>query len=275
MTMGTIAVTKYQVKHPVLKVLIKYIWVMHSERRVIINHKLLPVGNVDIIINCSAPIKYRSERNSEIVPERFHFSGIRNQYHIIQQAGYLEVIGIAFFPAGLYPLVKMPLAEFTDRTVGLDAIFKKFTARLEDRLHETTAITAKLNFLEAELFRLIDVRLIPTRENFQIFNTFDANPDNLQIRHFCEEYGINERRLERMFHQYIGVGPKLFQRIRRFQRALGKVVAGPNTVLSAIAHENEYFDQTHFINDFKTFAGVTPSQFLKEKSSVREILKDT
>ena len=79
-----------------LKNLIKYFWTINNDYKTVVNHKLLPVNNIDVIINYSSPIKY-TINNKVVIAKNAHFSGIRNKHLIINQVGSLDVIGISFF----------------------------------------------------------------------------------------------------------------------------------------------------------------------------------
>lgn len=271
--MNFLQTTKYQVKDPVLKQLIKYFWIIESKDPITVNHKLLPVGNIDFVLNFSAPIKYALAGKTETIPKGFHFSGLRNQYCMINQAGRFNIIGISFFSAGLYPFLKIPLSEFTNKTIELDLLLHEFTSGVEEKLSRADSIAEKLDAMEKELVKLIDFELIPNKEIYHIFSRFtrDANPIN--IFQFCEQYGINQRKLERIFNKYIGISPGAFQRLNRFQCVVKQVIERAYADLTSLAYDNGYYDQTHFIKDFKAYTGCSPSQFLNERRTVKEILK--
>jgi hypothetical protein len=105
--MDTICIRKYQPKNSILKRLIKYFWIISSDKEVNINNELIPSNNVDFIINLSSPINYINDNIKESF-NRFHFRGISNSSQIIQQTGVLDVIGISFFPSGAYSVLKTP-----------------------------------------------------------------------------------------------------------------------------------------------------------------------
>ncbi len=270
--MNLVQTTKYQVNEPILKHFIKYFWVMKSDQQVSINHKLLPVNNIDFILNFSSPIKYMSAGKKEIVPEIFHLNGIRDEYHMINQTGKLNVVGISFFPDGLYPFLKTPLSEFTNKTIDLDLFFKKFTLEIEEKLNITSSIQEKIDIIENELLLLLDYKYIPSKETCQIISTYYSNIDNMSINDFCNQYGINQRKLERTFNNYIGISPKLFYRLNRFQGILNKIIKHEYFDLTSLTYENDYYDQTHFLKDFKSFTGCSPKQFINERGSVKQIL---
>jgi AraC-like DNA-binding protein len=75
---------------------------------------------------------------------------------------------------------------------------------------------------------------------------------------------ISERSFERKFKQYVGITPKLFSRISRFQASLHELRIGLHNKLTDVAYENDYADQSHFIRSFKEFAGCSPLQYQKQ-----------
>lgn len=265
-------IAKHPVKHPLLKAFIKYFWVMQSEQEVSIRHKLLPVGNIDMVLNCSAPMTYRPAQRQEIRTQGFHLTGIRRRYALIEQIGTLDLIGIAFFPMGLYPFLKIPVAELTNRTVDLDLLLKNFSARVQDYFIHARSITEKLERLEHELLQILDPALLPPPEHVRAVHALASRVENMSIQDFCDASGIHPRTLERLFQKHIGVSPKFFQRICRFQRVLNQIMHAQAPRFTTIAHEHDYYDQAHCIKEFIAFSGSSPSQFLQETLSVKQIM---
>jgi hypothetical protein len=84
---------------------------MKSDHEAIMQYKLLPVNNIDIVLNFSAPITYTTAQAKKIRVQGYHFSGIRTQSSQVCHSGTLDMIGISFFPLGLYPFLKIPLSD--------------------------------------------------------------------------------------------------------------------------------------------------------------------
>lgn len=272
--LNSLLTTRYPVNHPLLKNLIKYYWVIKSQSPMNVNHKLLPVSNIDFILNFSSPIKYIDvEGKNEIVPKGFHFNGLREKYHLINQTGMLNIFGVSFFQGGLYPFLKTPLSEFTNRSIEIDWLIKGFTSSIEQKLSITNSTSEMIGIIEKELVQFIDIELIAKKEIYEVLKVFNTNTENSNINLLCEEYGINQRKLERIFNKYIGVSPKLYSRINRFQKIINQLEKKKEINLTSLAYENAYYDQTHFIKDFKFFTGTTPTQYLNQNSSVKQIIK--
>lgn len=263
---------KYKVNNTLLSKLVKYFWVIDSSQDLFVNHNLLPVGNIDIILNFSSPIKYIMDGGSEIIPKGVHFNGIQSRKYGIQQIGKLSVVGISFFPTGLYPVLQIPLSEFTNKTIELDNINQRLSSELKNRLAAEMPITKKLDTIEKTLVQFLESDYLPPEYIFEVANNLYGEYITLEL--FCNRYGINKRTLERIFSKYVGVSPKLFQKISRFQRVLSKLIHDSNSPnLANLAVDYDYYDQSHFLKEFKSFTGLSPSQFINKSTSIKEIIK--
>lgn len=269
--MSQFTIERFPPKNPTLKTLIKYFWVMRSENDVKINHKLLPVTNVDIVLNLSNTMTYRGEFGETKAPP-YSFTSIKNQYRILNQAGRLNSFGISFYPAGLFPFIKKPLEEFGDQTIDLATAASEFCTRLEYGLNPERDSIAQTNQIEKIVENFIDPQMIPNRQTNEIFATFTATIGKSNINEYCQKYGVNPRKLQRMFRKYCGINPIVYKRIKRFQRVVHYLIKNRPNDLTSIAYDYGYYDQAHFINDFKIFSGSTPSLFLKDKKSLKQHL---
>lgn len=234
-------------------------------------YKLLPVNNIDIVLNFAAPMNYHNGVERNTAPEYF-FTGIRTRYQLVDQAGQWNIFGVSFFPAGFYPFLKIPLSEYTDQIVDFSLCDKNFRSNLEASFNPEGAISAQIEVLENIFLQLIDLKFIPEKRTIRLINAFFQSIDTLTIKEFCDESGIHQRKLGRLLKKYIGVSPKSWQKINRFQAALNKLIRLDLRNFTTIAHDAFYYDQAHFIHDFKFFTGCSPSRFLNEKRSIMQLL---
>lgn len=268
----TIPLKRYPVRTELLKPFIKYFWVIDSPSDCLIDHRLLPTNNIDLILNIATPVTYIQPGGREQTVKGFHLNGLISGYRQQRQRGPIQVIGISFFPAGLFPFIKLPLAEFNNLTVELELPLKEFNRRVSEFLVEENSLEHRLRLLERELIRELDPASISPSRELSLINHFYSNCPELTIAGFCKDEGINPRKLERLFKRHVGVSPKQFQRLNRFRRVIRRLERGDHSDLAGLAYDSSYYDQTHFIKEFKLFTGSTPSRFLKESRAVVNIV---
>jgi AraC-like DNA-binding protein len=264
--MSDIELNKYSPINPVLKKLIKFYWTIMSKNEKTIHGKLIPTNNIDLIINLSKPIKYEN-RTKEHLFQNAHFSGIQNNHRIITQKGPLDVVGISFQPTGFYPLIKVPLSEFANNMIPIENLISGFERKVE-RIAEAESIGQRISVIEETLVDIIDLKLLPEKNLDLITNDFLFNADNITIHDYCKKHGINQKKIERFFLKYIGTTPKAFIMTTKFQQAIKSLMIGEYVSMTELGYAFNYYDQTHFINSFKSFSGKTPYKQLKENDLI-------
>jgi AraC-like DNA-binding protein len=90
----------------------------------------------------------------------------------------------------------------------------------------------------------------------------------------ASRYNITPRYLQKLFLQYTGIPPKLYGKINRFQQSL-RLISNKENTLTSIAYDCGYFDQSHFIREFKSFTGLTPSAYSPEQYPVTQVFTNS
>lgn len=103
-----------------------------------------------------------------------------------------------------------------------------------------------------------------------IISTMNSTYTDSNISHIALQHGITTRYLHKLVYEYTGLSPKSINKINRFQLSL-KLITKNEEPLTSIAYDCGYFDQSHFIRDFKSFTGVTPSDYLENKSFMNQV----
>lgn len=264
--MFDIELHRYTPVHPVLKKLIKYYWLIKSNNEIEIHGKLIPMNNIDLIINLSAPIKYTSKTSEESF-HGSHFAGIQNSSRVVQQKGIVDIVGISFFPTGFYPVIKIPLSEFANSIVVMDSVIQGFESKME-RIAEKESNEQRITAIEETLMNLIDLKLMPEKNYDLLINDFLMHGDSINIKNYCEQHCINHRTLERFFNKYVGTTPKNFLKTTKFQKTMNRLRNRDFDSMTQIGYDFNYYDQTHFINSFKSFMGKTPLKQLKQNDLI-------
>lgn len=264
-------ITRYKPVHPTLKNFIHCFW-MNSGELPALDHKLLPIRNVDLIVNLSSqPILLR-DGSSEISLKSCYVTGIMDhfQYSWKRPAGGIELIGVSFLPAGFYPFFGVPLSEFKNNVTDLHWLDKALSERLVERIQEQKTPLEKFRALESELVKRLNAGLIIDEKMNSLVADF-IEYEGASIESFCDHQGIHKRKFERFADKILGMNPKTYLKIIRFQKSLHALLNAGYDALTDVAYDCGYYDQMHFIREFKLFTGSSPARFLAEKKSVRQI----
>jgi AraC-like DNA-binding protein len=186
------------------------------------------------------------------------FSGIRENFITIPSGRDSEMFIIYFQKGKAYPFVEMPMHELTDFVVDGELVMSPEILDLRDAL--LTCATVHQKFMYAEKYL--------TKNPFVDFSVAAIlqNPRQQSIRVLADKVGFSQKHFTKIFKEHVGLTPKAFMRIIRFQHAIREIEKHKTANWTSIAFESGYFDQAHFINDFKSFSGFTPQQYLRMQS---------
>ncbi len=197
---------------------------------------------------------------------RTEIYGVVKQKFIRKIEGQGRTFGVKFHPGAFYPFVNFPVSRLTDKRVSLESALGLDTQALESAVlaHEDERASM------AEVERFLRTRL-PARDETvdrvrSIVERIIADPELVKVDALVEEFGLGKRALQRLFSQYVGVGPKwVIQRFRLHEAAeqLAKLGPGETPRLADLAASLGYFDQAHFIKDFKALVGQSPADYLR------------
>jgi AraC-like DNA-binding protein len=137
-------------------------------------------------------------------------------------------------------------------------------ARLREQLLEAPTAEAKLRAVERELLRRI-VR--PPEPHPAVRFALCALTGARSVAEVTAQIGMSARRFVDVFRAEVGMSPKAFSRVRRFHRAIRRIHAAETVDWSDVALSCGYYDQAHFIHDFRDFAGVSPTAYLAGRTA--------
>jgi AraC-like DNA-binding protein len=269
-------IRKYPVQHPLLKKSIKFFWEIHVENMQL-NHKLIPQRNINLRFNLNETLQYICLNGKEHLLEEVFFSGLQDHFgnaHL-KLNGKVDMLGVCFYPEGFFPFLKIPVSEFKNQVLGASEVGFKMAETISERLKDAPDVAVRLEILENELASLLIIGN-QTPESFrQIFNALKHSDNSLQISEFCQRNNIGMRKLERMYNKYVGLSANTYGTLNRFHSSLNRLLYTDYSRLSDLAYDNDYFDQMHFIKEFKRYAGNTPRSFVNQNDSILQIGKLT
>ena len=175
----------------------------------------------------------------------------------------------AFWPGGLHRLLGVPVKELFDFSIESRALLGPGISEVEARLAETTDYPAMFAVLEAYLLRA-QRRLRPAAErplDRLLPALLPTGRTTASLESLAAEACLSPRQFERGFFERVGMSPKLYARIVRFDRAFRLKERRPDLDWLAVAVQTGYYDYRHLVRDFKEFAGVTPPQLLAAETA--------
>jgi AraC-like DNA-binding protein len=189
---------------------------------------------------------------------------------LVRSVGANKMLGIRFRAHTAAYFLQEEVSVFNDRVSDLRALLGVPVTALHGRLLETPRLDQRIALIEDFLWSRLETgrRLHPVPLIEGIVRDMN-DPDHIQA--VARRYNISSRYLQTLFLRYTGVSPKLYQKINRFQESLRHITKDAES-LTSVAYECGYFDQSHFIRDFKQFAGITPSAYLPEAYPVGQAL---
>jgi AraC-like DNA-binding protein len=192
--------------------------------------------------------------------------GARSVYEIVNTSDMADLIGI-FFQPDAFPLFAHDRADlFSNRGVDLEDVWGTRVRELRDRLRELPGPAERLLCLERFLMQTFAARLLARRplHNCAIdyaLRRFDHAPAVVTVRDIARSTGWSDRRFSQVFREQVGLSPKVWCRVRRFQRAVNELHAGVDVPWSKLALDCGYYDQSHFANEFRAFSGVDATTY--------------
>ena len=256
---------------------IEAFWCCHDEvARPHALERVLPTGKAQLIVNLleDQTRAYDPERidRYETAPGTI-IAGVRSRFEIIDTAEQQSVVGICFRPGGTYPFFDVPAHEIAGTDVPIEALWgTRRTSVLREQLLAGPTAAAKFDVLE-QTFIDAFVRDRPHPAVVYALTAFRCAPHTMTIGNVTGAVGLSPKRFIERFKTEVGVTPKTYCRIRRFQRALRAAHAGVPVDWSEVALACGYFDQAHFIHDFRGFSGITPTQYQAFRTEHRNHVK--
>jgi AraC-like DNA-binding protein len=172
------------------------------------------------------------------------------------------MIGVHFKPGGAFPFLGLPAGDLADTHVDLETLWGPAAGRLRERLCEARISGERFQLLqEALLSRLCH----GVEQHYAVsaaLEMFGKNQPGPRVREAAEYLALSQRRFIQVFKAEVGMTPKLFSRIQRFQQTRTFIQHNPSINWADLAVDLGYFDQSHFIREFLEFSGLSPTDYI-------------
>jgi len=245
---------------------IKCFWAMYNPvADVASQERILPDGCTELVFNLGEPFtQHDLDGNTEIQPLTLLVGQMR-RHLLIAPTGRVQLVGVRFWPGGAYPFLRLPQYEIADSVLALDFVWGVLARELESKIREARSTSEIVREIEAAMLARLSQFRGHDEAEMKAIALILRSGGCVPIESLAEQMGISFRKLDRRFNARVGLPPKTLCRIIRFQRALRMIEresVRPDWV--RIALECGYYDQPHFIKEFKAFSGTEPTTYFHE-----------
>jgi AraC-like DNA-binding protein len=213
-------------------------------------------------------------QNKKQLPAGFLY-GQATKHNTLELSGQFSTVGIFFYPNALKTIFGLDASELTDSCIDLDFLSSSPGFQLSESLLNCSSTDEQIEIVSSFLFSQMqkNKQQVNVKMEYALSNML-LSKGNIFLKELTKSLNLSERSFERKFKEYIGLSPKLFSRICRFQASLKQLKHNNYNKLSDIAFENDYADQSHFIRTFKEFSGFSPNQYQQQSYEVVENLSE-
>lgn len=240
---------------------VKCYWVLEDDSPSGQSQTIVPDGRPELLINLREPFEQETSGKWHVQPDIFVVGQITGPF-LVRPTGPVSTIGVRFCPEGASRLLRLPMFELTDIAVSLADISQRVLKEIY-RVRESGSPAEQLRVLEQGLAAVARQNAHDGLVSLAV-REFERANGPIGVGELAKSLGLSSRQFERRFLRTVGISPKLFSRMQRFQRVFQNIpLSIANWVDTAV--RCGYYDQAHLIRDFRQFSGTTPTALLAEE----------
>ena len=203
---------------------------------------------------------YKYEKS--VVPKSF-VGGQALKNYSLHLYGRIGMVGAALRPTALFNFYNIPMYGFTGERIAFSKIEAEFANVINQKIENAESAQERVAIIENYFLERLPSTDFATKEIIKAANEIYEKKGQLNILGLMEKVPMSRRTIERKFLNEVGVSPKIYAKIRRFGNTCSLMAGKRDVDLMDVLHEGGYYDQSHFIKDFKYFSGRTPKMYVK------------
>ncbi|HKP71250.1 MAG TPA: helix-turn-helix transcriptional regulator [Pyrinomonadaceae bacterium] len=247
---------------PPLAPYVRFFWVLEAD---VANgeefvHRSMADGCVEIVFHYFGTFDEIESDGTRIVSPLSNIQAQSTMFRRFSTNQSFGIFGAYLYPYAIPRLFNLPAYDLTNISPDLGSVFGREGSLLEEQMITAVDNTARVRIISDFLIDRLRIRQpdLPTIHH-AIQTLLDAAGD-IRIPTLAREHGLSLRQFQRKFKEFAGLSPKTYSRVARFQAATRHKFIGAHD-LTEIAYTCGYYDQSHFINDFRQFSGYTPKEY--------------
>jgi AraC-like DNA-binding protein len=257
--------------HPILHDTVKCFWIHEGSYSADDIQTIAPDGCIELIFNFGNPYILLSATPPRTLPAAI-MVGFQKKIIKISVNGMVQVVAARLYAWGALALledhISTPPGTMTPLGKGWNSLTQRLEYHAKQGCYEEACQVLQDFLLQKALARNYDGHLVRTAAKL-LYHT----QGQCRIEELADQCHASVRHLQRKFQSDLGVSPKFFARTLRFEQAQRRLMFAPDTNLTDLAYQCGYFDQAHFIKEFKAFTGKTPSEYAGQMQALQNTLQ--
>jgi AraC-like DNA-binding protein len=219
--------------------------------------------SLDLLLNMGEPFVIETFGDALRVEPGAYLVGPRPSTAFLRREGELSLLGCRFKHGTVSSLLPYPLKELEQRIVPLAGLWPETHAALSDAMAGDRSPAAVIKHLEQALVGLLAQARKPDPMIRKAVKLIAQHAGDLEVSAMAAQLGVSRQTVKHKFDQHVGVSPKLYGKLRRFQAVLRRLAGDLKADWTRLAQESGYYDQAHLIREFNHFTGFSPQKFLR------------
>jgi len=225
---------------------------------------IVPDGTMKMIFHYGDLYWHHPPNRKRFLQPRCFLIGQLTRPYIVEPEGDTGTFVVRFHPHGFLPFTTIPIKEMENTPVAIERLFGEAAIALEQKILSAKSTADRIQTIETFLLDRLNSKEVTDRIVQSTIETITSAKGQLSIEELSLKSNLNRRQLSRKFSSEIGLSPKQLSKTIRLQATLRMLLDNDGTSLTDLAYENEFYDQAHFIKEFKAFTGHTPKEFYGE-----------
>lgn len=234
-------------------------WFVTNDNPAVVREKIVPDGFPEIIFHYGDPYRINLHGQWETQAKQLLAGQLTNHF-FLENTGFAALVGIKFLPTALTRLFGVDMAPLTDRVADLRDVLGDAFTPMQEAIAGMASVHDAVPVIEEALGPLMNGLTADDALAVKAVEWMRERRGMTSVAEVGGEIGVGERKLERLFKRHVGLSPKFYARVLRFAAIFEGMEHG-DLSWAERALEAGFYDQSHFIRNFKEFTGEDPSRY--------------
>ena len=245
----------------ILSQYVKYYWIFRTGNRENKRIQTIPSGCTHLVFHREGNLFFSK---GEKQPKNFIRGQLSLPNSLVSSQG-IDMIATVFHPLGLTPFFSLPTNNLYNKYIDIDDINDIPLKNLKERISNEPDVSICIN--QIELFLINRIRYFNDYNYLRILNSIQQIKENIEVKvsDLADNACLGYRQFKREFTKYVGMDPKEYLRVIRFQKILYSLQINPDIHIADLVYICGFYDHSHLIKDFRHMSGCSPSEYLSSR----------